>query len=201
MKAPGWSILLVLAAATVCLAQSAPREIAGLRLGTDIKAYSEKIDTKRTEVEMDQPYLTTVMLNPVPGFRSGYVTYGNCASPGRIARIKMNYDDDSEEFYKKLLAALTKSYGEPQQWRGNPFGSLRIWKWSLKDQNLGDISVILQYYSGDDDSFTKGNSIRIAATDILQQESICYREKHPESRLITPQAPVPQPGLEYFLPH
>jgi len=187
-------------AAPICLAQSAPLEIAGFRLGSDVKANAQAIDEGRTEVDINRRYLTTVLIKPVPGYRSGYVTFGNCAAPGRIARIKMNYENDSREFYEKLLAALKKRYGEPQQWRGNPFGTLRIWKWSLKDKALGDISIILQHYSGEDDSFTKGNSIRIAAVDVLEQERDCWREKNPEKKIQAPAAPSPQHGIEYYLP-
>lgn len=187
-------------AAPACLAQSAPLEIAGFRLGDDVKTVAQAIEEGKTEVDINRRYLTTVMAKPVSGYRSGYVTFGNCATPGRIARVKMNYENDSREFYEKLLAALKKRYGEPQQWRGNPFGTLRIWKWSLRDKNLGDISIILQHYSGEDDTFTKGNSIRVAAVDILDQERDCWRAKHPEKKIQAPAAPAPHHGIEYFLP-
>jgi hypothetical protein len=191
---------LSLAVPSPCLAQSAPLEIAGFRLGDNVQANAQAFEEGKTEVDINRRYLTTVLTKPVPGYRSGYVTYGNCAAPGRIARIKMNYENDSRDFYEKLLAALKKRYGEPQQWRGNPFGTLRIWKWSLRDKTLGDISIILQHYSGEDDTFTKGNSIRIAAGDILDQERDCWREKNPEKKIQAPAAPAPQHGIEYYLP-
>lgn len=187
-------------ASTVCLAQSAPLEIAGFRLGGDVKTVAQAIEEGKTEVDINRQYLTTVLIKPVPGYRSGYVTYGNCAAPGRIARVKMNYENESRDFYEKLLAALKKRFGEPQQWRGNPFGTLRIWKWSLRDKTLGDISIILQHYSGEDDTFTKGNSIRVAAVDILDQERDCWRARHPEKKIQAPAAPAPQHGIEYYLP-
>ncbi|MFP5221181.1 MAG: hypothetical protein ACLGSA_02705 [Acidobacteriota bacterium] len=192
--------LLSFVAAPVCLAQSAPLEIAGFKLGDDVKARAQAIDEKKSEVDINRQYLTTVLIKPVAGYRSGYVTYGNCAAPGRISRVKMNYENDSREFYEKLLAALKKRYGEPQQWRGNPFGTLRIWKWSLKDKALGDISVILQHYSGEDDSFTKGNSIRIAAADLLEQERDCWRAKHPGEKIQAPDPTAAPQGIEYYLP-
>lgn len=191
---------LSLVAPSPCLAQSAPLEIVGFRLGDNVKAHAHAIEEGKTEVDINRQYLTTVLIKPVPGYRSGYVAYGNCAAPGRIARIKMNYENDSRDFYEKLLAALKKRYGEPQQWRGNPFGTLRIWKWSLRDKTLGDISLILQHYSGEDDTFTKGNSIRIAASDILDQERDCWREKNPEKKIQAPAAPAPQHGIDYYLP-
>lgn len=202
MKALALAVFLALAAALPCAARTAaPLEIAGLRLGTDIGAASGKVNSAKVEVELPERYLSTVTVKPVEGFRSGYVTYGNCASPGRILRIKMNYDDPSREFHEKLLKALAKRYGEPTQWRGNPFGTLRIWKWKLTDTDLGDISLILQYYKGDDDSFTKGNSIRISAPDMLDKESACYRASHPEPARKTGPAPSPKEDLNAYLPH
>ena len=180
---------------------TAPLEMAGFRLGESIKAYEGLTDPGKTEEELAQLYLTTTMLKPMAGYRSGYVTYGNCRVPGRILRVKMNYQDQSLKFYDKLLVALKKRYGEPQQWRGNPFGTLRIWKWGLRDPNLGDISIVLQHYSGDDDTFTKGNSIRLAAPELTEQEKACYLEKHPPTQSQTPPvATFRELGLDYFLP-
>nr|WP_279343322.1 hypothetical protein [Fundidesulfovibrio terrae] len=181
-------------------AHDAPQELAGFRLGTDVKDYPGKIEMTAADIDLDRQYLSTRAMKPVAGFRSGYVTSGSCAQPGRIARIKMNYDDGSMAFYEKLLAAMKQRYGEPQQWRGNPFGTLRIWKWSIKDAELGDISVILQRYSGEDDSFTKGNSIRIAANGLLDEEAACWRKKHPEEKITKPAPPAKPLDLEYFLP-
>lgn len=178
----------------------APRELAGLRLGADIKDVAGRIEMSPVDIDLDRRYLSTRALKPLPGFRSGYVTSGMCGQPGRIMRIKMNYDDDSMGFYEKLLAELKKRCGEPKQWRGNPFGTLRIWKWSVKGGELGDVSIILQHYSGEDDTFTKGNSIRIAATSLLDQEYACWRDKHPEEKITKPSPPAKELDLEYFLP-
>jgi hypothetical protein len=191
---------LLLACPGAALAHEPPRELAGLRLGADIKDFAGKIEMSASDIDLDRRYLSTRAMTPLPGFRSGYVTSGLCAQPGRIVRIKMNYEDDSMAFYEKVLAELKKRYGEPQQWRGNPFGTLRIWKWSLASKELGDISVILQRYSGDDDTFTKGNSIRISATDLFTEEDGCWRKKHPEEKIEKPVPPVPAPGIDYFLP-
>ena len=180
---------------------AAPLGMAGFRLGESIKAYEGLTDPGKTEEDLAQLYLTTTMLKPMAGYRSGYVTYGNCRVPGRILRVKMNYQDQSLKFFDKLLAALKKRYGDPKQWRGNPFGTLRIWKWGLRDPNLGDISIVLQHYSGDDDTYTKGNSIRLAAPELAEQERVCYLEKNPPTTSQTPPvATFRELGLDYFLP-
>ncbi|WP_243313063.1 hypothetical protein [Fundidesulfovibrio agrisoli] len=160
----------------------APREIAGLRLGADIKEFGSRVSPGTPEVDAAVRYLSTVAVEVPEGFRSGYVTYGNCEQPGRVVRVKMNYADDSRAFYEKILTLLKQRYGEPAQWRGNPFGSLRIWKWSLTDPELGDISLILQYYSGDDDTFTKGNSIRLSAPGLIARNRDCWAAAHPDGK-------------------
>jgi hypothetical protein len=200
VKTAALTAVLLLAAAFSSLAQDAPLELAGIRLGADVKEYPGRVLTAACDSVLDRQYLSTMALSPTPGFRSGYVTSGMCDSPGRIARIKMNYDDDSMAFYEKVLSALKSRYGEPKQWRGNPFGTLRIWKWSLKDQNLGDISIILQRYSGEDDSFTKGNSIRLAAPGLLSKELACFRKTHPREKMERPAPAAKELGIEHFLP-
>lgn len=157
----------------------APREIAGLRLGADIKEYGSRVAPGSPEVDLSMRYLSTVAVEAPEGFRSGYVTYGNCAQKGQVVRIKMNYADDSKAFYEKMLSMLKQRYGEPAQWRGNPFGNLRIWKWSFTDPELGDISLILQYYSGDDDTFTRGNSIRLSAPGLIARNRDCWAAANP----------------------
>ncbi len=200
MKSLLLAMFMVLAAIPA-LAAGAPMEIAGVKLGENIKQFQSKVEPGMSETEITRPYATTVAMAAVPGYRSGYVTYGNCAEPGRIMRIKMNYEDDSREFYEQILAELKKRYGAPQQWRGNPFGTLRIWKWSVKDKGLGDISVILQHYSGDDDSFTKGNSIRIAAPKLFNDEKDCQATKHPGKQTPSLTAEPGKFDIEHFLPH
>ena len=43
--------------------------------------------------------------------------------------------------------ALEKRYGEPKEWRGNAFGTLRTWKWSLKSADGQPVSLILMWKS------------------------------------------------------
>lgn len=195
------AVWLVACTVSPCLAQTAPPvEIAGFRLGDGIEKHETRLDREITEQELVRPYLTISALLPVPGFRTGYVTYGNCTTSGRIVRIKMNYEDGREKFYQRVLNALKKRYGEPQEWRGNPFGNLRTWKWSFTDGVLGDISLILQHYSGSDGAYTKGNSIRLAAHSLAKAEGDCYYAKHPD-RLAKISAKPSRPDFEGLLPH
>lgn len=186
--------------AGTCMAHSAPLEIAGVKLGEDKSAYEDKIDAVSHLTDISHPYVTVAALKPVPGYRSGYVAYGNCAAKGRIVRVKMNYEDGSKEFFEKILAALKKRHGEPREWRGNPFGSLRVWKWTLTDPAEGEISMVLQHYAGDDESFTRGNSIRLTASRLMKAEQECYRAVRPSMSDAPKLQGVRELGLDHFLP-
>jgi hypothetical protein len=185
------------------LAAEAPMELAGIRLGDTVAAAGDKLRPAESGRECRLSGLGMAPVAPVAGYRSGYVDYGLCASPGRIARIKMHYADESLEFFNKILAALKKRYGEPTQWRGNAFGTLRTWKWSLTAADGTRVSLILMHYAGDDGTFTQGNSVRIAASDFIHQEQYCQEAKDATDKgapSLEAAKPRPPLNLDWFLP-
>lgn len=153
----------------------APKSIVGITLGSNINENVERIEMHTAMPIWRSEYLSRASLKPVKGFESGYIVYGNCKVPGRIIRIKLNYENDTREFFEKLFSTLTKRHGKPSEWRGNPFGTLKVWKWSFKDEEKNSISMILQRYEGEDDAFTPGNSIKIAVTTYAEEEEACYK--------------------------
>jgi hypothetical protein len=152
----------------------APKSIAGIGLGANVSQLADKVDMSSAIPLWRSEYLSKVSLKSIDGFRSGYVVYGNCKNKGQVVRIKLSYDDESEELYNRLQTELTKKYGKPAEWRGNPFGTLKIWKWSLKDSSKNSISIILERYEGEDDSFTPGNSIRLTNGTLMAEEKACF---------------------------
>jgi hypothetical protein len=181
----GWiGVALFLAFPGLALAGSAPLELAGLRLGGDVAQYSQVIDQSTAAKGFFRPHLEMVALKDREGLRSGYADYGTCKNKGRIVRIKVNYADGSLTFFEKLLAELKKRYGQPEDWRGNPFGTLRAWKWSIAS---GDdrISMVLMYYAGDDGEYTEGNSLRITSRNMVEEEDRCYAERRDEGATAT----------------
>ena len=151
----------------------APKSIAGIGLGANVDQLADKVDMSSAIPLWRSEYLSKVSLKPIEGFRSGYVVYGNCKNKGQVVRIKLSYEDESNEFYNRLHSELTKKYGKPAEWRGNPFGTLKIWKWSVKDSNKDSIGIILERYEGEDDSFTPGNSIRLTNGTRMEEEKAC----------------------------
>lgn len=196
------SLLLALGWVSPARAVDAPTELAGIRLGDTVEAVRTKLRLTPESRECPRSGLSVVSVAPMAGFRSGYVEVGECAHPGRIVRIKMHYADDSLTFFNTLLGALTKRYGEPAQWRGNAFGTLRTWKWALPAADGSRVSLILMHYAGDDDAFTEGNSIRLAVPSLVRQEQHCQEAKNQP----VPALPVPADkdgrplGLDWYLP-
>jgi len=180
---------------------ASPTSLVGITLGSNVDNIQDKVDMSTALPIWHQDYLTMVALKPLKGYRSGYIVYGNCKVPGRIVRVKLNYADDGVAFYNDVLNALTKSYGKPMEWHGNPFGTLRIWKWYMKDAQNNSISLTLQRYEGDDDSFSRGNSIKFGMSNLMDEEKECYEARDRGKQI--PQAPAgPEGGvdLDWFLP-
>ncbi|QLA16356.1 hypothetical protein [Desulfolutivibrio sulfoxidireducens] len=181
-------------------AEPGPTELAGLRLGDDIATYSQLIDAETAAKGFFRPHLEMVALKDREGLRSAYADYGTCKNKGRIVRIKVNYRDGSLKFFEKLLTELKKRYGQPEDWRGNPFGTLRAWKWSLpagKDR----ISMVLMYYAGDDGEYTEGNSLRITSRNMVEEEDRCYKEKKADEEPATElRKPADVSELDWLLP-
>lgn len=194
-------ILFVSMLSTVLSAAEAPRSIVGITLGSNIKDYEDRIAMNTSVPIWNSEYISKVALRKVKGFESGYIVYGNCKVPGRIIRIKLNYENDTRAFFDTLLSTLTKRYGDPNEWRGNPFGTLKVWKWSFKDEGKNSISMILQRYEGEDDAFTPGNSIKIAITNFTEEEQACHKEKKRDEKPDQPTESVTgKPNFEWYLP-
>ncbi|MHC1742344.1 MAG: hypothetical protein AB9873_04840 [Syntrophobacteraceae bacterium] len=159
-----------------------PRSIASITLGTMVTDVQDKVDLGSAVPLGGANFLMRAPLKPVRGFESGYVVYGNCKEKGRIVRIKVKYENDDEAFYNEVLSALKHRYGKPAEWRGNPFGTLKIWKWSLKDAARHSIGIQLQHYEGDDDAFTPGNSFKITHGSYLEEEKACYEQTRKDEK-------------------
>lgn len=183
-------------------AHEAPKGIASITLGTMVTDVKDKVDLDSAVQLGGAHFLMRAPLKPVAGFESGYVVYGNCREKGRIVRIKCKYENDDEAFYNELLSALKQRYGKPTEWRGNPFGTLKIWKWSLKDAAHHSIGIELQHYEGDDDAFTPGNSIKVTHSKYLYEEKACYdHRKKEEKGAAFIRKPGDKTDFETYLPH
>ena len=157
-------------------ADQAPSTIAGITLGEQISTFVDLVQMETSIVLRDQQYLREVRIRDIDGYKSGTVDFGTCSKPGQIVRIKLKYEDEDKNFYDELLERFKKKFGEPDEWRGDPFHVIIAWKWSFKNENGNSISLILQHSR--DEEYKWGNSVKITNTSLMAQERLCYQKKH-----------------------
>ena len=160
----------------------APYEIAGFALGKNISDYQEKIRMETMLPIRYADFLKEVEIRNIPGYKSGLITYGDCAVPGRILRIKLKYADSSREFYNNLLDRYRKRFGKPDRWRGDPFHVLVAWKWSFTDKEGNRISMVLQH-NIEDTTRKLGNAVKLTMLNFEEEEIQCFEKKESEKRV------------------
>lgn len=192
------SLLWLLLATPAMAAQNAPESVAGITIGNNYSTVRSLLELDSETSPWQEDYIRRIGLKEMEGYKGGYIVVGNCKRKDIILRMKLKYNDSSMDFFNKIYSKIEKRFGKPNDWRGNPFGTLKVWKWSLGDAD-GNVSLILQHFSGDDDSITKGNSIRLSRPSWLEEEIQCWNRIHPE----TQEKPIPakMEGIKWFLPY
>ncbi|HAA03085.1 MAG TPA: hypothetical protein DCE18_06915 [Syntrophobacteraceae bacterium] len=177
-----WLSLVVVPLFCACPSYAdAPHKIAGFVLGANISQYDKLVRMDSAIPIRHMEYLTEVETTKILGYKNGYISYGTCAQPGRIVKIKLKYAIPDSWFFEELLKRFKKRLGEPSEWKGDPFRTLIAWKWSLKDAQKNNITVILQHYTGNDEEYTSGNSLRLTVRKFIEEERQCYEKKFPEA--------------------
>ncbi|MGE5310129.1 MAG: hypothetical protein ACM3MN_00130 [Nitrospirota bacterium] len=161
--------------ATPAYADKAPHQIAGFALGDNISKYESNLNRASSWPVRYQEYLTEVDLNNVEGYKNGTLTYGACAHPGAIVRIKLKYDVSNRRFFEDLLTRYKEKFGDPDEWRGDPFQVIIAWKWTFRDARKHSISLILQHSMDDEQKL--GNSVKLTDITLLDEERLCHEKK------------------------
>ncbi|UCF92470.1 MAG: hypothetical protein JSW39_30115 [Desulfobacterales bacterium] len=175
----GMAVALILSAG-VGFAE-APHGVGGFVLNKNIKDFADQVIL---ETALPIRYLESVEeveIKPLEGIKSGLIAYGTCAAPGKIVRIKLKYDDASKRFFEKLLKLTKERFGEPDEYRGDPFHILIAWKWSFTDEDNNRISLILQHNAMDEEE-KLGNAIKLTMTNLVEDDQRCYKEKQLDPR-------------------
>ncbi len=157
-----------------------PTQIGGIVLGSNISEYQQNIRANTTLPIRFMEYLDEVETHSVPGFKSGYIAYGNCAEAGRIVRIKLKYQDSSKDFFERLFKEYKSQLGRPSEWLGDPFHVVTNWKWSFSDDTR-QVTLYLQHNSSDA-SQKLGTSMKITMNNLIDEEQSCFNSKFPEYR-------------------
>jgi hypothetical protein len=164
---------------SICPAAEAPHELAGFVLGGKIMDYKDRIELDSVLPVRYLESLKEVEIKAIQGYKTGLISYTTCVTPQRITRIKLKYADASRAFYDALLKRFRKRFGEPDEYRGDPFHVVIAWKWAFMDENNNDISLILQHNTRDEEE-KQGNSVKLTMWNLFKQEIRCFEKKHPE---------------------
>ena len=187
---------LFIAAMLSCSSVSAhdtPTEIGGFKLGEFITDYPQ--------IEYSD-YLKEVVINDWHGFRKGIISYGTCAYPGRIVKIRMKYQNSSKEFYDEVLKKLRSRYGKPDEWKGDSFGILYVWKWRFVDKDNRRVNLILQHNLQDDNE-NIGNMVKLSFPEIEEEERFCVIDFFEKNKTAEEKEMIKQrmkPDWDYMLP-
>jgi hypothetical protein len=177
-------ICLSLSAVFVCgtsLAGEAPRQISVFALNQNISELKDYVIMETALPIRHMENIEEVEIKSMKGIKSGLISYATCASPGNIVRIKLKYLDPSKKFYGDLLKRIKKKFGEPAEYRGDPFHIVLSWKWSFIDKNNQRISMTLQHNSLDTEE-KLGNSIKLTNSSLIEEDLKCYKAKSLDQR-------------------
>ena len=160
----------------------APNQVGGFVLDQDIKKFEDRVIMDTMLPVRYSENIHEVEIKFTRGFKSGLIAYGTCDQPGHIVRIKLKYADSSKKFYKDLLKRFKKRFGEPDEYRGDPFKIVDAWKWSFVDEQKNHrISLILQHNTKDEQE-KMGNSVKLTNTTLMEKDLLCYKNKQLDYR-------------------
>ncbi|MEF3698269.1 hypothetical protein [Desulfolutivibrio sp.] len=192
------ALALFVLLSTTALAQSPPpASLGGIDLGGDAARFGRYLHPGKAKPMEDAPSLSRRNIKPSGAFRGGYLLAGTCAFPGRVARIKLKYADDGEEFFRRLSGALMDRYGLPAEYKGDLEGQVLGNKWSFTNAQGESISLIVQHSDAEGLDHDKGNVIKLTNWALVDAERLCYEARRPKA---TP-PPTPAPAsLDGLLP-
>ena len=176
-----------------------PHQLAGFVLGDWFPKYQDLVDMQTKMPLRRSKSIDAIEVRDLKGFKYGLVWVGNCTVPNRIVSIRMKYADSSKKFYDELLKRFKQRFGEPSEWRGDPFHIVISWKWSFVDDQKNKISMILEHNKKDEDE-TVGNTVKMTMWNLIEEERNCENKKLPapgEASVTTEQEP---PNWDLLVP-
>jgi len=176
-----------------------PSGVGGFTLNADVEQFRDQLKAETTLPIRFMEGVSEVEIQPRPGFKSGYIAYGNCAAPGKIIRIKLKYKESSKQFHQQLLDAYKDKFGKPK-WLGDPFHVVSTWKWTFKDGD-NEVEIYLQHNLSNKDEKV-GNSVKMTMLNLLSDEHACFTAQNPDFRKADAvKSSGDKPGLEDLIPN
>ncbi len=170
------SIFAYLWGAGICLAAEAPHQVGVFVLNRNVAEFRDYVIMETALPIRHMENIKEVEIKPIKGFKSGLIAYATCAAPGHVVRVKLKYRDSSKTFFENLLKQIKNKYGEPNDYRGDPFHILIAWKWSFVDKEGNRISLTLQHNAQDTEE-KRGNAIKLTMSNLIEEDQRCYKIK------------------------
>ncbi len=161
-------------------AATVPHSLGGFVLGDKIEKCRDQLREGTVMPIRHMECLKEVEAKEIEGFKSGLIYYGTCTAEKRIIRIKLKYQNPSKEFFKQLLNKYKERFGEPDEWRGDPFHVRLAWKWYFTDKDNNHIGLILQHNTQVEGEKI-GNSVKLTHSDLLDAEYECCERQREEA--------------------
>jgi hypothetical protein len=195
MQSKWWLTLLVLGVLMMrgpagAGEQTIPQAVGPFAFGQDIADLAAFVKMETALPLRYQEYLNEVEIKPLAGFKSGLITYGLCAQPGQVVRIKLKYLDSRREFYDALLERVKQRFGRPSEYNGDPFHIIISWKWSFADAAGRRITLNLAHNTRDAEE-KYGNTIKLSLLGAMAQERQCFLQQNPVAREREADRPIP----------
>jgi hypothetical protein len=153
-----------------------PRSVAGVTLGQPIRNFADIVVMETALPVRYAENLHEVELRPIAGFKTGLLWYGTCLKEHPVVRIKLKYADGRRAFFDELFGRFKKAFGEPDEYRGDPFQNVIGWKWAFTDKANNRVSMILQHNAMDEDE-KMGNSLKLTLVNALEEDTRCYEKR------------------------
>lgn len=188
-------LLLLPPAAGFC---AAPTGIAGFFLGKQLDEYKSRVQYETLFPLRHSKFIHEVEIDVPEGFKNGLLWVGTCADPGKIVRIRLKYQDASKKFYEALLKRFKQRFGNPSEWRGDPFHIVLAWKWAFTDKQGNRISLLLQHNTRDQEE-SIGNTVKMTMWNLVEEERRCH-EKKEVGKEKKPSGKTPEPAWDLLIP-
>ncbi len=195
-----FSLALLLASHFAWAGSESPSQLAGIGLGDAVQSHKNRIRPGSAKALESAPWLRRMTVAPDKFFSGGYVLVGTCAAPGRVARVKMRYRDDSMEFFRKVAGEMLSRYGDPGEYKGDIDGRVMGNKWSFSDPWTRPVSLILQRAEGEDPEAGSGNTVKLTNWGLLEAERACWQQRHAPAATKAPAQAGPAGKDNGYLP-
>jgi hypothetical protein len=86
-----WLVGAVLMLSPGLALAGAPHEVAGFRLGSELKSDEHKLMMDTILPIRHLESMKEIEIKPIDGFKSGLAYYGTCIEPNRLIRIKLKF--------------------------------------------------------------------------------------------------------------